>query len=43
MTTEQIIEELTRLLARLADEGHVEESWEIQATIDRLFPVEEGA
>jgi len=41
MTTEQIIEEISKLLSKLADKGFVDESWEIQAVVDREFPDEE--
>ena len=41
MTTEHIIEEITKLLSKLADKGFVDESWKIQAAVDREFPDEE--
>lgn len=41
MTTEQIIEEISKLLSKLADKGFVDESWEIQAVVDREFSDEE--
>ena len=41
MTTEQIIEEISKLLSKLADKGFVDESWKIQAAVDREFPDEE--
>lgn len=37
METNEIIEKITLLLGKLADEGDVEEAWEIQAVIDRLY------
>tara|TARA_R110002110_G_scaffold250770_1_gene466758 strand:- start:116 stop:253 length:138 start_codon:yes stop_codon:yes gene_type:complete len=43
MTTEQIIEEITKLLSKLADKGFVDESWKIQAAVDREFPDEEAS
>tara|TARA_R110000824_G_scaffold261697_1_gene450454 strand:+ start:6496 stop:6636 length:141 start_codon:yes stop_codon:yes gene_type:complete len=41
VTTEQIIEEISKLLSKLADKGFVDESWEIQAVVDREFSDEE--
>tara|TARA_R110002020_G_scaffold66445_2_gene174669 strand:- start:1056 stop:1193 length:138 start_codon:yes stop_codon:yes gene_type:complete len=43
MTTEQIIEEITKLLSKLADKGFVDESWKIQTAVDREFPDEEAS
>jgi hypothetical protein len=37
METEQIIQKIEELLSKLADAGHVDESWEIQTVIDRLY------
>lgn len=41
MTPNEIIESIVAILSSLADAGDVEEAWEIQNTIDRLYPVEE--
>ena len=43
MDTNEIIEKITALLAKLADAGDVDESWEIQRAIDRLYPVSDEA
>ncbi len=36
---EEIVDAMTDLCSRLADINDVEESWEIQAVIDKLYPV----
>jgi hypothetical protein len=36
--SDDIIEKITALLSQLADAGDVDESWEIQRLIDRLYP-----
>jgi|3_EtaG_2_1085321.scaffolds.fasta_scaffold507929_1 hypothetical protein len=38
MDTDEIIEKITALLAKLADAGDVDESWELQEVIDTLYP-----
>ena len=41
MEPNQIIDQNVGLLSALADAGDVDESWEIQAVIDRLYIQEE--